>query len=109
MPDGPRPLTRLQLQDVWRRRVAEAREKYYTACATHLNALLKEQELVVWGSDGSHAVTLASREECTAYTEYVRALNILKDLVADNVSPEEQLAMNAAGIGRMRLVNVNGT
>ena len=80
-------------------RVKGAYERYIEASSSYCDALHHQQHLILRGADGSVAVALASHEECTAYAEYVRALNILKDLVLHGKEPPAQqpLVMRASG------------
>lgn len=83
---GSAPQSRLELEDLWRNRVHEARVRYLKAREDLLRVRLNYAHGVP-SRDGQYAVVKAQRIEIWALEAYSRAMKILHDLQVDGKLP----------------------
>ena len=86
MPDPQRAI-RLEMEDLWRKRVRAAQQRYCAAAAKHHEALEQWQQSLVPGADGIHSVSQAANREAIARLEYMRLLRIFTALVVEGRVP----------------------
>jgi hypothetical protein len=78
-----------ELEDMWRERVREARDRYTQATGLFRATWDKHFDMQM-NSDGVHAIQRAREAESRALAEYVRVMKIFANLViSGHIPPEE--------------------
>ena len=86
---GDQKQSRAELEQVWRTRLTESRNKY-DLTVTQFRKILEEQKhLGIPAPDGSLAVRNARVQESAARNEYMRVLKIFTDFVVRGKIPPE--------------------
>jgi hypothetical protein len=80
----------VQLETIWRQRLARAEERLAQAVADSKRVLAEFQEGMMISPDGSVAVRNARVEESRAREEYMRVLRAFTDLTLYGVTPGDE-------------------
>lgn len=81
---------RRKLENLWRAKVQAAHERYRRAAVQSHSVMEEQQQKLLTGADGFHAVTMAVREESAALREYRRVLKIFTELLVHGMLPPEE-------------------
>jgi hypothetical protein len=80
----------VQLETIWRQRLARAEERLAQAVADSKRVLAEFQEGMMISPDGSIAVRNVRVEESRAREEYMRVLRAFTDLTLYGVTPGDE-------------------
>ena len=81
-------MDRMELEELWRSRVAEAKSRYDTA-RNRTNAVIRDFPFADTAADGHFAYRHAIGLENVTIAEYNRVLRIFADLVHRGIVPDE--------------------
>jgi hypothetical protein len=85
---GDQRYLRAELEQIWRARLQESRQKYDLSVAQTRKVLSDQKRFAMPAGDGFFAVQHAHRQESAARNEYARVLKIFMDLVVSGKVPD---------------------
>ena|SRR5271165_1334080 len=90
MSQPTKPGSRIEMEDLWRTRLAEAKRNYHQATTQFRLAADEHRKGEIPSPDGSLRLSQAISAEARARGEYVRILRLFTDLIMHGRAPKDQ-------------------